>query len=253
MRGHIPFALLASFVLLSVGCQQAAPVTSRSRGGSLKAGHTATADVRLSPAYKQAVSSFAHHDYAASLAQLNVLVQAPERTPSEKAFLARQADLCRKAMGQTPPAVARSSAAPHATGVVSPSDCGPRALHLLCRDVFHVPASLSVLVRTAQTTKQGTSLAGMEKAAHSCGLQAEAVQMDKNALANLSQPAIAWVDGNHYVAVLNVHQNPWTGKMSATIHDPNKPEQEEIPTTALLGRSGGILLMLSLPTAKKPS
>jgi ABC-type bacteriocin/lantibiotic exporter with double-glycine peptidase domain len=63
--------------------------------------------------------------------------------------------------------------------------------------------------------------------------------VDKAALEQLSPPAIVWVDGNHYVALLSV-----TGER-ATIHDPNQPTEEVIPIQELLQRSGGVLLTLS--------
>ena len=187
---------------------------------------------------------FAGRRYADGLAQITALSQAPERTVQEKAFLARQADLCRKAMGQTVPSTPASL--PASATVFAP-DCGPRALRIVCRDVFHTPASLPRLVQAAGTTAQGTNLAGMKRAAASCGLRADGVQMDKNALQNLFQPALAWVDGNHYVAVLFVNGD------TSTIHDPNKSEQEEISTTTLLGRSGGVLLVLSPAKPDKAS
>lgn len=99
-------------------------------------------------------------------------------------------------------------------------------------------ASLPALTRVAGTTPEGTTLAGLQKAAASLGLVAAGVQMDKDALANLSRPALAWVDGNHYLTVLRVKGD------TATIHDPNQPQKEEVPLSDLLGRSGGVLLTL---------
>jgi ABC-type bacteriocin/lantibiotic exporter with double-glycine peptidase domain len=101
-----------------------------------------------------------------------------------------------------------------------------------------VPATLQELTRAAGTTPQGTTLAGLARAAKRHGLKASGVQMDLPALANLSSPAIAWMDGSHYVAVLRVNGD------TATIHDPNKPGKEDLPLRDLLGRSGGILLTL---------
>ena len=63
--------------------------------------------------------------------------------------------------------------------------------------------------------------------------------MDLPALERLSQPAIVWVDGNHYVALLSVEGQ------QATIHDPNQPNEEVLPVNKLLQRSGGVLLTLS--------
>lgn len=63
--------------------------------------------------------------------------------------------------------------------------------------------------------------------------------MDRAALSQLSSPAIAWVDGDHYVAVLSVKGE------TAIIHDPNQSNEEKITTDELLRRSGGVLLLLS--------
>jgi len=63
--------------------------------------------------------------------------------------------------------------------------------------------------------------------------------VDRAALAELRHPAVAWVDGAHYVAVLG------TDDEHATIHDPNQPHEETLPIDELLTRSGGMLLRLS--------
>jgi len=227
----------------------------RSNGES---GQSANGVIRTGAVYKQAVASYRAHRYADALRLLDTLRATPHLSPQDLAFLERQRTLCSAPLSGSPSAsaatttVAWSPARKSRAVSRSEGDCGPRALLLLCKDQ-HLPATLSILTRAAHTTKEGTSLYGLTKAAQTVGFQAEGVQMDKNALENLSRPAIAWVDGNHYVAVLNVHQNPWTGKSSVTIHDPNKPEQEEIPPATLLARSGGVLLMLSPPNAKKTS
>lgn len=120
----------------------------------------------------------------------------------------------------------------------SPADCGPRALLLACHEL-DAPTSVAVLTRAAGTTAAGTTLVGLQKAATSVGLKATGVQVDRDALAALSHPAIAWVDGSHYVAVLGVNGD------TATIHDPNKERKENVPLSDLLGRSGGVLLTLA--------
>jgi ABC-type bacteriocin/lantibiotic exporter with double-glycine peptidase domain len=102
-----------------------------------------------------------------------------------------------------------------------------------------VPATLEELRNVAGTTEQGTSLAGLAKAARVKGLKAKGVQMDRNALSNLSHPAIAWTDSNHFVAVLAVNGD------RATVRDPNQEGKEEVSVNELLGRCGGVLLTLS--------
>jgi ABC-type bacteriocin/lantibiotic exporter with double-glycine peptidase domain len=102
-----------------------------------------------------------------------------------------------------------------------------------------VHVELHTLRRQAGTTLGGTSLEGLAEAARANGLRAEGVQVDGNALTRLDQAAIAWVDGDHYVAVLSVEGG------RATIHDPNHAREEVITTQELWQRSGGILLLLS--------
>jgi len=70
-------------------------------------------------------------------------------------------------------------------------------------------------------------------------LKAQGVQMDRQALQQISDPAIAWYDGNHYVALLAASGT------EVTIHDPNKQKEETLPMNEFLGRSGGFLLKLS--------
>jgi len=102
-----------------------------------------------------------------------------------------------------------------------------------------VRTTLDTLRRQAGTTAAGTTMKGLARAAKSVGLKAQGINMDKQALKQLSDPAIAWYDGNHYVALLSIDGE------QATIHDPNKPNEEVLPINELLGRSGGFLLTLS--------
>jgi ABC-type bacteriocin/lantibiotic exporter with double-glycine peptidase domain len=115
------------------------------------------------------------------------------------------------------------------------------------------PPSLADLTRIAGVQQDGASMAGMVAAAKAMGLHATGVQMDAEALANLANlhtPALAWVDGNHYVAVLNVTTDI-VGVTSARIHDPNKADAETMTIPELLRRSGGVLLLLEKDDLKK--
>lgn len=102
-----------------------------------------------------------------------------------------------------------------------------------------VTANERTLRKQAGATQAGTSMEGLAKAASIQGLRAEGVQVDLEALRALDSPAIAWVEGNHYIAVLSVSGN------RTMIHDPNHAKEETIATDELLRRSGGILLKLS--------
>lgn len=115
------------------------------------------------------------------------------------------------------------------------ADCGPRALSILLKELGK-EIYVEELGRIAKTNRYGTTLAGLEKAAKVVGLKCEAVQMDLTALKQMKGMGIAWVDGDHYVAVLSVSGD------AARIHDPNSALEETVETESLLRRSGGIVL-----------
>ena len=127
--------------------------------------------------------------------------------------------------------------------VVGSGDCGPRALAIAAKELG-VKADLAGLTKASGTTVDGTTLEGLVKGAKSIGLKAEGVQVDRDALAQLPTPAIAWWEGNHFVAVLKISENAFTGEVSALIHDPNKTKTESVKLADLLAKSGGIILTL---------
>jgi ATP-binding cassette subfamily B protein len=102
--------------------------------------------------------------------------------------------------------------------------------------------SVERLRQLAGTTEQGTSLAGLAKAAKALGLQAEGVQVSRDALAQIEMPALAWVNGNHYIAALSVHGEGEHG--TAVIHDPNAASEQTIPQEQLLRQCSGYLLLV---------
>ena len=81
------------------------------------------------------------------------------------------------------------------------ADRGPRALMLAC-ERLGVRASLPALRRPAGTGVSGTTLAGLKRAPEGLHLRAEGVQAGREALSKLPTPALAWVHGDHYVAVV---------------------------------------------------
>jgi len=196
--------------------------------------------------YQAAVAAYRQRDYRRALALIDGLLAAPAYQDS-RPFLRRQRALCLHALDPRspvnprppvdPPVTAAASAAP-APAEPAPADCGPHALLLACR-ALGVQARLSDLRRWAGGNARGTTLAGLAQAAQSQGLRARGVQVDRSALVQVPCPALAWVDGDHFVAVLAVQEE------QATIHDPNKQSEEEITPEELLRRSGGILLTLA--------
>lgn len=254
------FTLLStlSFIFFSTGCasHSVAPAaqtqitTTRTASVPVRKTGIASGSVSLAPEYKDAVGLYGRHDFRGALAILNTL-SADTRfaSPTDQAFLRRQRDICQASLEDKPipsaHAVSVASAASRKrTMAVIGTDCGPRALLLVCQEMG-VPADLAALRKTAGTGKDGTTLEGLTKAAASVGLKAEGVQVDRDALAQLSTPAVAWMNGNHFVAVLSVRRRLIDGTPVATIHDPNQDRKEEIPQSELLERSGGILLTLT--------
>jgi len=172
--------------------------------------------VRSLPEYRNAEALYARGDRFVAHRALVGLLSREGLSPEDRAYLKRQVTLT----APTPPR----------------SDCGPRALALVCQSLG-IPVEGGALSRAAGTSASGTTLEGLKRAAASVGLTAEGVQVDEDALRNLPLPAIAWLDGNHFVAVLALGS-------TATIHDPNHAVQSTLPVKDLLVRSGGIFLTL---------
>ena len=103
--------------------------------------------------------------------------------------------------------------------------------------------TLPQLRQLAGTTAGGTSLAGLQQAAKQAGLKAEGVQVSREALPDVDMPALAYVNGNHFVVVLNVQGRGENG--TARIHDPNKAEEETMSQERLLRLCSGYLLLVS--------
>lgn len=241
LRGIYTIALLLGVALpFLAGCHSAPSATAP----VAYVGETTSLPVQTTAVYRSAEAAYARRDYAAALTLLNRLAAAPNASTDERAFLVRQQALCQKALKvPTPVAVTSPSAFPAPTVA---TDCGPRALKFVC-DSLRIQTTVATLATRAGANKRGTSLAGLSDAARSLGLKTQGVQMDRNALAHLRTPAIAWWQGDHFVAVLSVHTSPLTGQTTATIHDPNKNGKEEKPLGELLTQSGGVLLTVARP------
>jgi hypothetical protein len=198
--------------------------------------------------YRLARQRFAAKDYRGALEKVEGLLARADLTGDERAYLLRQRQICQDAIAGKKHNAGATTTATVGTDRkvkrIAPADCGPQALLLVCQKLNVSPtvATREGLRSMAGTNKNGTTLAGLKKAAESVGLVAEGVQMDINALARLETPAVAWMDGNHYIAVLSVHGD------TATVHDPNRGEVETVPLSQLLARSGGVLLTLNRPT-----
>jgi len=230
MKNRLLITATISAVLVAAGCGQEKPKPlARSAGIS----------VQSSPTYQLAIADYKAKSFHESLYLIDGLMRNPAYQRSDDHdFLLRQDAICRQAL-HLPVPVAVSSVkqvSPH--GPAQGQDCGPRALLLVCRRL-KVSTTLQALTAAAGTSASGTSLKGLINAAHAVGLKSDGIQADEAALGNLHKPAVAWVDGDHYVAVLSVSD------AGAVIHDPNRASEETIPIDNLWGRSAGILIELS--------
>jgi len=210
---------------------------------------TGHSSIQERPEYQAAVKAFSSGDTVAARRSLEALSHAAGLSAADKAFLDHQLAICDGKSPHTKPDATQTKAdatAPISRAgkpVTGTGDCGPRALVLVAKELG-VKADLSTLTKAAGTNADGTTLEGLVRAAKSLGLKAEGVQADRDALAQLPTLAIAWWEGNHFVAVLKISENVFTGEVSATIHDPNEKEAKSVPLDKLLAQSGGILLVL---------
>ncbi len=120
--------------------------------------------------------------------------------------------------------------------------CGPRAIRLVCKYLRMPAVSLHVLERVGRTNQHGTSMAGMVRAARAAGFKPLAVQASRQGYSKLPMPAIAWVNGDHYIAVFSMHGKG--AHATATVWDPNALAPVTLSQQSLLRMSGGIMLLL---------
>jgi hypothetical protein len=202
------------------------------------------AAVQSSPLYQQARQACRIHDYRRAADLLQTLTKSPGIAPDALAFCTVQRNLCLKDAGLLP---ALSSAfvaavAPAARpSTPMDADCGPRALLFVCQSLG-VKTNLPALRQKAGTTWKGTTLAGLQQAARKLGLKAEGVQVSREALPDTEIPALAWVNRDHFVALLAL--SGVGDHATATLHDPNRPDEETISQEQLLQRCGGYLLLV---------
>ncbi len=83
-------------------------------------------------------------------------------------------------------------------------------------------------------------MAGLANAAAKVGLNTEGMQVSREALARVETPAVAWVNQNHYIAVLSLDGDGQNA--TALVHDPNAPNEQNISQERLLRMCGGYLL-----------
>jgi len=210
----------------------------------------AVAHVHTFPLYQQAETACKAQHYQQAAELLQRLATLPELTTDERAFVTQQQALCRKDAGLPAPANATITERKPSVRTIATSshpvstanvNCGPRALLLVCQQLG-IRTSIDELSRQAGTNAQGTSLEGLAIAAKAVGLKAEGVQVSREALPETNTPALAYVNGNHFVALLSLHGNGENA--TATIHDPNAAGEETISQERLLRLCSGYLLLL---------
>ena len=211
----------------------------------------AIAHVHTFPLYQQAEAACKAQRYKQAAALLHQLTTTPTLTVDERAFVIQQQALCRKDAGlpsssnasipERTPSVRTIATASHPLVSTADLNCGPRALLLVCRQLG-VRTTVEALSKQAGTNAQGTSLEGLAIAAKSVGLKAEGVQVSREALPKTDTPALAYVNGNHFVALLSLHGSGENA--TATIHDPNAAGEETISQERLLRLCSGYLLLL---------
>jgi len=239
--------LRAHPVPVAVRATETIPSRIQPASASVTADSTAITHVRTLPLWLQAQDACAKHRYADAAALLQKLAEQNGPSDSEREYCQTQVAVCRKDAGL--PALPATSLAAVANGTSGQplrpaqgsSDCGPRALIILC-DKLGVKADLETVTRVAGTGSDGTTMEGLTKAVASVGLKAEGIQVGRNALPDTQLPAIGWYHGNHYVAVLELNGRGESG--TATIRDPDSSKEETILQEALLRRTSGYLLLV---------
>ena len=196
--------------------------------------------MQSSPLYKQARQDCKRKDFRQAADHLQTLSRTPGLAPDAVAFCNAQRDICLKDAGLAPVSMTVAVASLPAR-TPADADCGPRALLLVCRKLG-VKTDLQTLQQAAGTTSTGTTLAGLQQAAQKLGLQAEGVQVSREALPDIATPAIGWFHRNHYEVLLALSGSG--DKATAVLHDPNKPNEETISQEQLLQRCNGYLLLV---------
>ena len=196
----------------------------------------------------QSATKYCHkHEYGKALGELKQLAASRAGsgglTVVQSAWLAGQERLC---MPRTVNLVVKPAAMPSALAspltVDNYDSCGPRSLILVDKYLHRPVVSLHVLEAAGGTGPHGTNMAGMVRAAMAAGFKPLAVQASRQGFSKLPMPAIAWVNGDHYIAVFSMHGKG--AHATATVWDPNALAPVTLSQQSLLRMSGGIMLLL---------
>lgn len=258
-RPCLRFAAGALLLLALPGCQRAHVAPAKAPAAALSSSpRTAPAriftaiGVHSLPAYHKAEAACRGGRYGEAADLLARLGSDTRLSAEYRAFCREQQAICLRDAGLPVPASASVLPAVSTVPIVSAAsllrsltpeqaDCGPRALRIVC-ERLDVRASLPALRQMAGTTGQGTSMAGLASAAEKLGLKAEGMQVSREALSRIETPALAWVNQNHYVAVLSLKGDG--PEATALVHDPNQSGEQTIGQEQLLRLCGGYLLLV---------
>ena len=241
LKENFPLLFILCVVFTPIGCMRpASNLAPPLKAVSSVRKPVSQSAVVLSPLYLQAKALCKQNRFQQAADSLLRLSQTPHLSPEDKTYCLQQRNLC---LSHLPSSKIQLSSFSTVTSVRSnfSSDCGPRALLFLSQRAG-VRTNIVALRTAGATNEKGTTMAGMAKAAQSAGWKTEGVQVSREALPETSLPAIAWVDGNHYVSLLEMSGRGAEG--TALIQDPSKPESETISQEKLLQRCGGYLLLL---------
>lgn len=259
-RPCLRFTAGALLLLTLPGCQRAIVISTDAPAGeqaspprTTPARAFAAVGVRSLAAYRQAEAACTGKRYAKAADLLARLAGDTRLSIADRAFCREQQAICLRDANLPVPPIAStpfvpasvvtvpiaSAASPMRSLTPMQADCGPRALRLVC-ERLGVQASLPALRQMAGTTAQGTSMAGLANAAAKVGLNTEGMQVSREALARVETPAVAWVNQNHYIAVLSLDGDGQNA--TALVHDPNAPNEQNISQERLLRMCGGYLL-----------
>ena len=216
------------------GCRPSEPIPLSPSGPSIR--RASGLKVQSTPEFIQAEERFRAGDKHGALSILNGLAARGDLSGPEQEYVVRQKSIVegRHKTAGIPGSVKSDLAASSHPA----RDCGPRALLLALR-ALGVRPDLRKLTDLSGDIERGTNLAGLRRAAAAYGISATGIQMDSAALRELGNPAVAWVNGDHFIAVLKVEGD------AVTVRDPNTEREEVMKTDELIRRSGGILLSLA--------
>jgi hypothetical protein len=85
------------------------------------------------------------------------------------------------------------------------NDCGPAVLKMIF-DYFKIPATLSEISKKV-LRKRGSTMLSLKEMAELKGLKAEGWRLSFNDLKKINLPAIAFIEGNHFVVISRITVN----------------------------------------------